>query len=50
MGISDSIVQSSRVIGSAVTSVINWEDIEICPICKTKLVDGKCPKGHPIKL
>lgn len=49
MGISDSIVQSGRVIGSAVTSVINWKDVEICPICKTQLKNGNCPKGHPIR-
>lgn len=49
MSISGDIKQTSGILRSAVTSIYNWKDIEICPVCKKQLINGECPEGHNIR-
>ena len=43
-----SITKCYRIMKAAFKAAIRREDVFICPICKSELIDKKCPKGHEI--
>ena len=45
---SGDLVKGYRIIVSAAKAAIKGEDVYICPVCKSELIERKCPKGHVI--
>ena len=45
---SGNIVKGYRFVVSAARAAYKGENVYICPVCKSELVDRKCPKGHEL--
>ena len=42
------ITKSANIFSTSLKSVYEKRDIEVCPVCKSELINGKCTKGHNI--
>ena len=45
---SGNIKMAYKITEAALKAAIRHEDVYICPVCGSELINKKCPKGHKI--